>query len=678
MGFVNVGEVFSAAVEIESSNSFEGGSCMNQDGDLSALILGEEDDLYAGLWHACAGAMVSIPHAGEKVFYFPQGHMEQVEAYTNQDGMMEMPIYYLPSRILCKVVYVQLKAEPYTDEVFAQVTLLPETKQEGPRNEKGRPLSFPQRTSSCYFSKTLTASDTSPHGGFSVPKRHADECLPRLDMSQQPPVQGLIAKDLHGLEWRFRHIYRGQPKRHLLTSGWSTFVNSKKLVAGDSCIFLRGKNGELRVGIRRATKLENNATTAVISAQSMQHGILASAFHAITTGTMFTVYYRPWTSPSEFIIPCDNYIKSTIAEYSVGMRFKMQFEGEECREQKFEDGTIINIEDIDPIRWPGSEWRCFKVQWDSTSNKCARPERVSPWNIEPKEFIGKKHTSILPRPPKRACIVDQISSRFPALNSVGSLQKTVEYTPQRHKGVLQGQEKKRVIGSNASGPSKPPNLDWAHTAMCPFCPFSNGIFNYQPSASTSYGAQVNFGISENLPIPNVDSGSTYGTDSPMAQKYGMEKCMLFGVNLVGNQLELPSPQFASSAPLPPSASQSSVSEPRKSALSDSQCKNCRSITNRSCTKVLKYGTALGRSVDLARFDSYDKLVYELDQMFNFDGKLVDGSSGCRVSYTDDGGDMMLIGDDPWHEFRCMVRKLFICPAEDMEKLNPDSPNPTSK
>ena len=31
----------------------------------------------------------------------------------------------------------------------------------------------------------------------------------------------------------------GQPKRHLLTSGWSLFVNAKKLVAGDSCIFVR-------------------------------------------------------------------------------------------------------------------------------------------------------------------------------------------------------------------------------------------------------------------------------------------------------------------------------------------------------------------------------------------------------------------------------------------------------
>lgn len=29
------------------------------------------------------------------------------------------------------------------------------------------------------------------------------------DMSQEPPAQELVAKDLHGSEWRFRHIYRG-------------------------------------------------------------------------------------------------------------------------------------------------------------------------------------------------------------------------------------------------------------------------------------------------------------------------------------------------------------------------------------------------------------------------------------------------------------------------------------
>ena len=90
------------------------------------------------------------------------------------------------------------------------------------------------------FCKTLTASDTSTHGGFSVLRRHADECLPPLvkiqywktfmpcsfalvgiaflrylvsaiwqDMLGQPPTQELVAKDLHGNEWRFRHIFRG-------------------------------------------------------------------------------------------------------------------------------------------------------------------------------------------------------------------------------------------------------------------------------------------------------------------------------------------------------------------------------------------------------------------------------------------------------------------------------------
>jgi len=29
------------------------------------------------------------------------------------------------------------------------------------------------------------------------------------DMSKQPPTQELAAKDLHGNEWRFKHIFRG-------------------------------------------------------------------------------------------------------------------------------------------------------------------------------------------------------------------------------------------------------------------------------------------------------------------------------------------------------------------------------------------------------------------------------------------------------------------------------------
>lgn len=33
--------------------------------------------------------------------------------------------------------------------------------------------------------------------------------LPFQDYKQQRPSQELVAKDLHGVEWKFRHIYRG-------------------------------------------------------------------------------------------------------------------------------------------------------------------------------------------------------------------------------------------------------------------------------------------------------------------------------------------------------------------------------------------------------------------------------------------------------------------------------------
>lgn len=38
----------------------------------------EGEDLYEELWKACAGPLVEVPVNGERVFYFPQGHMEQV------------------------------------------------------------------------------------------------------------------------------------------------------------------------------------------------------------------------------------------------------------------------------------------------------------------------------------------------------------------------------------------------------------------------------------------------------------------------------------------------------------------------------------------------------------------------------------------------------------------------
>ncbi|XP_043718761.1 auxin response factor 2-like [Telopea speciosissima] len=355
----------------------------------------ETDYLHDALWHECAGPLVTLPRVGEKVFYFPQGHLEQVNSSTSNDRAPEIPAIDIPSMILCKVVHIQRKAEVDTDEVFAQITLVPETEQEEPNLDAVvKPL--PGRTSVDSFCKILTASDTSIHGGFSIPKRNAEKCLPPLDLSHENPSQDLVTQDLHGAVWRFRHVYRGQPKRHLFSSGWSSFVSSKRLVTGDSFIFIRGENGELRVGVRRAHKSEGIVSESVMSGHSMQLGVLATASHAISTQTMFTVYYRPRTSPFDFIIPYDQCMKSIKAPYSVGMRFRMKFEGEEDSPEQRLEGTIVGIEDVDHVRWPGSKWLCLKVQWEDTSTSVVRPDRVSPWNIESLAVTNPTHP-IVPR-----------------------------------------------------------------------------------------------------------------------------------------------------------------------------------------------------------------------------------------------------------------------------------------
>lgn len=67
----------------------------------------------------------------------------------------------------------------------------------------------------------------------------------------------------------------------------------------------------------------------------------------------------------------------------------------------------------------------------------------------------------------------------------------------------------------------------------------------------------------------------------------------------------------------------------------------------NCEQVHKQGTALGRSVDLAKFDNYNELISELDSLFEFNGELKAQNKNWLVVYTDDEEDMMLVGDDPW-------------------------------
>ncbi|CAL9210166.1 unnamed protein product [Musa hybrid cultivar] len=342
----------------------------------------EQVCLNSELWHACAGPLVSLPSVGSRVVYFPQGHSEQVAASTNKE-FDSLPSYpSLPPQLVCQLHNVTMHADVETDEVYGQMTLQPLSPQEQKDpyliTEMGTPCKQPTN----YFCKTLTASDTSTHGGFSVPRRAAEKVFPPLDFSQQPPAQELIAKDLHGNEWKFRHIFRGQPKRHLLTTGWSVFVSAKRLVAGDSVLFIWNDNNQLLLGIRRANRPQTVMPSSVLSSDSMHIGLLAAAAHAAATNSRFTIFYNPRASPSEFVIPLAKYVKSVHhTRVSVGMRFRMLFETEESSVRRYM-GTITGISDLDPVRWPNSHWRSVKVGWDESTAGQRQP-RVSLWEIEP-------------------------------------------------------------------------------------------------------------------------------------------------------------------------------------------------------------------------------------------------------------------------------------------------------
>ncbi|PSR85224.1 Auxin response factor like [Actinidia chinensis var. chinensis] len=344
---------------------------------------GEKKSINPELWQACAGPLVNWPPAGTHVVYFPQGHSEQVAASMKKDVDAQIPNYpNLPSKLLCVLHNVTLHADTETDEVYAQMTLQPVPsfdKDALLRSDLSMKANKPQTE---FFCKTLTASDTSTHGGFSVPRRAAEKIFPPLDFTMQPPAQEIVARDLHDNVWTFRHIYRGQPKRHLLTTGWSLFVSGKRLFAGDSVLFIRDEKQQLLLGIRWANRQPTNLSSSVLSSDSMHIGILAAAAHAAANNSPFTVFYNPRTSPSEFVIPLAKYYKAVCSnQIAPGMRFRMMFETEESGTRRYM-GTITGISDLDPVRWKNSQWRNLQVGWDE-STAGERRSRVSVWEIEP-------------------------------------------------------------------------------------------------------------------------------------------------------------------------------------------------------------------------------------------------------------------------------------------------------
>ncbi|KAL9257497.1 Auxin response factor 18-like protein [Drosera capensis] len=405
--------------------------------------MGAENRLDPQLWHACAGAMVQMPPVNSRVFYFPQGHIEHAQSAVDFKTFPK-----LPALVPCRISSIKYLADHETDEVYAKVMLVPlrsndlDCFSDDRLNKRGNEFEGSEKPAS--FAKTLTQSDANNGGGFSVPRYCADTIFPRLDYSAEPPVQTILAKDVHGVTWKFRHIYRGTPRRHLLTTGWSNFVNQKKLVAGDSIVFLRAENGDLCVGVRRARRgigggLESPGGWNANCGSSPYGGWNASflrddesrmlrSFNGpnggsnyngnselgekvrgesvietarlAANGQPFEVVYYPRASTPEFCVKASAVRAAMQIQWCSGLRFKMAFETEDSSRISWFMGTVSSVQVADPFHWPNSPWRLLQVAWDEP-DLLQNVKRVNPWLVEPVATMPAIHMSPFASPRKK-------------------------------------------------------------------------------------------------------------------------------------------------------------------------------------------------------------------------------------------------------------------------------------
>lgn len=308
-----------------------------------ASMAAEEDAAAAivdsDVWLACAVPLSRLPAVGSQVYYFPHGHAEQCPAPLPA----ALPT---PHLFPCIVTAVSLAADAKTNEVYANISLQP-----GPHRGAAASASSADAGASnsvSYFAKQLTQSDANNGGGFSVPRYCADFIFPKLDFEADPPVQTLVMRDPRGDRWQFRHIYRGTPRRHLLTTGWSKFVNAKLLVAGDTVVFMRRPDGELLIGLRRAPRYPrmmqqqgaalHNARARVPPDHVMEAARLAAE------GSPFTVAYYPRLGAGEFVVPRKEVEDALACAWEPGMLVRMQvMEAEDARRTDWASGTVKQL-----------------------------------------------------------------------------------------------------------------------------------------------------------------------------------------------------------------------------------------------------------------------------------------------------------------------------------------------
>ncbi|XP_022846670.1 auxin response factor 18-like [Olea europaea var. sylvestris] len=645
-----------------------------------------ERGLDSQLWHACAGSMVQMPPVNTKVLYFPQGHAEHACGNVDFRSCPRIPAY-----VPCRVSAIKFMADPENDEVFAKIQLVPVSGNDVDFDDEDVDGNSGSENTDkpASFAKTLTQSDANNGGGFSVPRYCAETLFPPLDYTADPPVQTILAKDVHGGTWKFRHIYRGTPRRHLLTTGWSAFVNHKKLVAGDSIVFLRAENGDLCVGIRRAKreigaghetsagwnpacgnsfmpyggfssflmesenklvrKGNQNSSGNSTGRQRVKAESVIEAATLAATGQPFEVVYYPRASTPEFCVKASLVKMALQMQWYSGMRFKMAFETDDSSRVSWFMGTISTAQVVDPVHWPDSPWRLLQVTWDEPE-LLQNVRRINPWLVELVSNMSTIHLSPFSPPQKKLRLPQHpefsLNGQYPLpaflggqlLGSGNLFGYLRDNTPAGMQGARQAQYGLSLSDFYLSKLQS----NFFQTAI------SKGAFNpntINPGNNKNVSCLQTIGNS--VPTSkNSDNGKKtsfvlFGQPILTEQQISQSKSSSEGNS---NKMENTSNGYGHT--LHQHGTSERLSRGGFHPELDLEASHC---------KVFMEYEDVGRTVNLSLFGSYEELCKKLKSMFDID------SSGIlnHVFYQDVTGAVRQLGDEPFSDFTKSTRRLRI-------------------
>uniref|UniRef100_A0A0E0AGM5 Auxin response factor n=1 Tax=Oryza glumipatula TaxID=40148 RepID=A0A0E0AGM5_9ORYZ len=241
------------------------------------------------VWFACAAPYSGrLPAVGSRVYYFPHGHAEQC-------GVPLTPQFPYRHCFPCTVTQLVVSVDG-ADEIHATISLQPGDRDDVP-HRRAVPAGCspgPDQREFCFFEKQLSLSDVF---ALTLPESGANDVLPPLQRNLNAADQPLLfIKDLRGVRWKFRHVLSDHDGRHLLTTGWGEFVVAKRLVYGDSVVFMRRPDGELLLGVRR------RGPDGSHPGPESSHATTAARLASRRWSLPFDVTYYPRVSTDEFVV----------------------------------------------------------------------------------------------------------------------------------------------------------------------------------------------------------------------------------------------------------------------------------------------------------------------------------------------------------------------------------------